>query len=64
LEKESCCWRFRVIWRRYTETTTGNDTDEMEEGIFFQFELKGLTGFGEKVDEFLEQNLKGYRREE
>jgi len=63
-EKESCCWRFRAIWRRYTETTTGNDTDEMEEAIFFQFELKGLTGFGEKVDEFLEQNLKGYRREE
>ncbi len=64
LEKESCCWRFRVIWRYYTETTSGDDTDEMDEGIFFQFELKGLTGFGDKVDEFLEQNLKGYRREE
>lgn len=64
LEKESCCWRFRVLWRRYANTITGNIDDVMEEGLFLQLELKGLTGFGDKVDEFLEQNLKGYQRAE
>lgn len=64
LEKESCCWRFRVLWRRYANTVTGNADDTMETGIFLQIELKGLTGFGDKVDEFLEKNLKGYRRAE
>jgi len=64
LEKESCCWRFRIIWRRYANTTTGTDEDEMDEGLFLQLELKGLTSFGDKVDDFLETNLKGYQREE
>ena len=64
LEKESCCWRFRVLWRRFANTITGNEDDTMETGVFVQIELKGLTGFGDKVDQFLEQNLKGYRRAE
>jgi len=64
LEKESCCWRFRVVWRRYANTITGSDQDEMDEGVFLQLELKGLTSFGDKVDDFLEKNLKGYQREE
>jgi len=64
LEKESCCWRFRAVWRRFANTTTGSDTDEMDEGFFLQLELKGLTSFGDKVDEFLEKNLKGYERAE
>ncbi len=64
LEKESCCWRFRVLWRRFANTVTGNADDTMETGVFLQIELKGLTGFGDKVDEFLERNLKGYRRAE
>ena len=63
LEKESCCWRFRVIWRRFANTITGNVAeDKMDEGVFVQLELKGLTSFGDKVDEFLEKNLKGYQR--
>ena len=66
LEKESCCWRFRVIWRRFTTTLTDSkdEDNEMDQGIFVQLELKGLTSFGDKVDDFLEKNLKGYRREE
>ncbi len=65
LEKESCCWRFRVIWRRFANTITGDaDEDKMDEGVFVQLELKGLTSFGDKVDEFLEKNLKGYQRVE
>ncbi len=60
LEKESCCWRFRVLWRKYANSITGSTNDQTDTGIFFQIELKGLTGFGDKVDDFLEKNLKGY----
>jgi len=29
--------------------------------VFFQVELKGLTGVGENLDTFLEQNIYGFR---
>ncbi len=71
LEKDSCCWRFRIIWRRFANTLKDSLTNdfvidenneiEMDEGIFVQMELKGLTSFGDKVDEFLEKNLSGYQ---
>ena len=58
LEKDTCCWRFRVIARRYV-----NDAfdEEPKEGVFFQFELKGLTSFGQKLDSFLEEGILGYQ---
>ena len=62
LEKESCCWRFRVLWRRFTDTLDETDGVDLEQGIFIQLELKGLSSFGDKLDEFLEKNLKGYQR--
>jgi LPS-assembly protein len=33
-------------------------------GLFFQIELKGLTGIGENLDQFFEQNISGYRKSE
>ncbi len=71
LEKENCCWRFRVIARRYingyqSQNLTGvNVTDaslKPETAFFFQLELKGLTSFGDSVDSFLQTNLNGYRK--
>lgn len=67
LEKESCCWRFRVVWRRYIDkldNVVANNKSKMEEGVFIQLELKGLTNLGDKAGEFLEQNLPGYQRAE
>ena len=64
LEKESCCWRFRVMWRRFANTISDSSEDKMDQGFFVQLELKGLASFGDKVDEFLEKNLKGYQRVE
>jgi LPS-assembly protein len=59
VEKESCCWRFRVLGRRnIRRSDTEGDADT---GIFVQLELKGLTGFGDKVESFLEKNISGYR---
>lgn len=58
LEKDTCCWRLRAIVRRYV-----NDAfdEEPKEGLFVQFELKGLTSFGDKLDSFLEEGILGYQ---
>ncbi|MGZ8165978.1 MAG: LPS-assembly protein LptD, partial [Methylobacter sp.] len=79
LEKENCCWRFRVIGRRYinsiTNVNTFNTTGDLnsinttvsgtsQTGVFFQIELKGLTGIGQKLDQFFEQSIYGYRKPE
>lgn len=68
VEKENCCWRFRLIGRRYVNnfnTVVGASTQLAEAtsqtGVFFQVELKGLTGLGEKLDKFFEQSIFGYR---
>ena len=65
VEKENCCWRFRVVGRRYLNNLNifydGDVQGDSQTGIFFQVELKGLTGMGEKLDTFLEQNIYGYR---
>jgi LPS-assembly protein len=75
LEKENCCWRFRVIGRRWINSLTVNQdpnipnaltidttaTGVSQTGVFFQIELKSLTGVGEKLDEFFEKQIYGYR---
>lgn len=74
VEKENCCWRFRVIGRRWINSLTllnpdpNNPTPAVvdatgvsQTGIFFQVELKGLTGVGEKLDEFFEKQIYGYQ---
>ncbi|MEI6747483.1 MAG: LPS-assembly protein LptD, partial [Methylococcaceae bacterium] len=67
IEKENCCWRFRVVGRRYVNNLNVYYNGEIPDaqgvsqtGVFFQVELKGLTGIGEKLDTFLEQNIYGY----
>ncbi|PPD21830.1 MAG: LPS biosynthesis protein [Methylomonas sp.] len=65
LERETCCWRLRVIGRRFINGALNPNffaPDAQPETAFFvQLELKGLTGFGDKVDQFLQRNLNGYR---
>ncbi len=69
LEKENCCWRFRVIGRSYLNSTNKpiNDISQTVEGtnqtgIFFQVELKGLTGIGAQLDDFFATSIYGYRK--
>lgn len=63
LEKESCCWRFRVLGRKFIKNINSIETGEgeLDTGFFIQLELKGLANFGDKVEDFLEKNLNGYR---
>ncbi len=58
IEKDTCCWRFRVIARQFRLTTTANV--EPSNSIYFQFELKGFTTLGDKLETFLQRNIYGY----
>jgi LPS-assembly protein len=59
-EYSNCCWAFRAVGRHYI-----NDIDQDANTAFYlQLELKGLTSIGNKVGEFLEDNLLGYTRAE
>jgi len=60
VEKEGCCWRFRLISRQFIRSTEEGATPESS--IFFQVELKGLTSLGEKLENFLLENISGYRK--
>ncbi len=62
VERESCCWRFRIVGRRFVNSVSDSTASEAENGVFVQLEFKGLASFGDKVDEFLEKNLNGYRK--
>lgn len=57
IEYDSCCWITRFIVRDYR-------SDANSEGnlaLFLQLELKGLTSLGDKIDQFLERGILGYR---
>ncbi|WP_367154724.1 LPS assembly protein LptD [Methylomonas sp. HYX-M1] len=64
IEKETCCWRLRLIGRRYINGARTGDIlapdAKPENAVFVQLELKGLTSFGDSVDAFLQRNLNGY----
>lgn len=65
LEYESCCWRARVVNRRFLkESNDANEVVEPKQGIYLQFELKGLGGFGSSVDSMLDDAISGYRERE
>ena len=58
LEYESCCWRLRVLARRYVSSRTG----QRDTSIDVQLELKGLSSVGNKSGAFLERSIRGYSR--
>lgn len=58
-EYASCCWRLRVVQRRYVSSRTG----ERDNSIAVQLELKGLSSVGVPADAFLESSIRGYSRE-
>lgn len=69
-ERETCCWRFTLLGRRYInsiQAPTAQHPDgvgQANNAVFFQLELKGLTTLGDEVDKFLERSVTGYRYRE
>ena len=55
-EYKSCCWRLRLVGRRFVSSRTG----ERDTGIYLQLELNGLASVGSSADAFLEDAIRGY----
>lgn len=58
-EYASCCWRLRLVQRRYVSSRTG----ERDSSIALQLELNGLSSVGVPADAFLESSIRGYSRD-
>ncbi|NLG76246.1 MAG: LPS assembly protein LptD [Xanthomonadaceae bacterium] len=58
LEYRSCCWRFRIVARRYVRDRTG----DFDTSVLLQLELNGLSSVGDEADAFLERSIWGYSR--
>jgi len=57
-EYSACCWRLRVVGRRYLSNRTG----EQDTSVALQLELNGLSSVGTS-DAFLERGIRGYSRD-
>ena len=57
-EYASCCWRLRLVQRRYVSSRTGN----RDSSLALQLELTGLSSVGVPADAFLEHAIRGYSR--
>ena len=56
IEYRSCCWRLRMVARRYVRSRDG----DMDTSILLQLELNGLSSVGTGADTFLERSIRGY----
>jgi LPS-assembly protein len=56
LEYRSCCWKLRLVGRRYVRSREG----DMDTSILIQLELNGLSSVGTGADTFLERSIQGY----
>ncbi|MGH8150632.1 MAG: LPS-assembly protein LptD [Steroidobacteraceae bacterium] len=55
-EYRACCWRIRVLARRYLINGTG----QQDTAFLFQLQLSGLGGVGPATDAFLGTAIRGY----
>ena len=56
IEYNSCCWKIRLMGRRYNQNTD----EDYNNSIELQLILKGLTRIGSPIGELLERNIRGY----
>ena len=55
-EYRACCWRVRLLYRRYLVSGTGQE----DTAFMFQIQLSGLAGVGPATDAFLGTAIQGY----
>lgn len=56
LQYQACCWRVRIVGRRYVSDRTGRQ----DTGVTLQLELNGLSNVTESASAFLERSIRGY----
>lgn len=59
LEYESCCWKARLVHRRFKI-----DSNSYEKDIQFQIMLKGFTDVGTPLGDLISSSIKGYVNKE
>ena len=68
VEYNDCCYRLRLVARKWLDNDlvdTVNSLDlEEDQGIFFEFQLKGLGSIGSKVTGILNDGIYGYEERE
>lgn len=57
-EFEACCWRLRMVGRRYVSRRTG----ETDSSVSVQFQLNGLGQGASSPEQLLDRGILGYRR--
>ncbi|WP_423898231.1 LPS-assembly protein LptD [Candidatus Pelagadaptatus aseana] len=64
LEYNDCCYRVRIVARKWLDTDLQSIVDdtllEDDQGIFFEFQLKGLGSIGSKLEGILSDGIYGY----
>ena len=58
VEYQSCCWRMRLVGRKFVSSRTGGQ----DTGVYLQLELTGLASVGSAADAFLAGAIRGYER--
>jgi LPS-assembly protein len=70
VEYDSCCWMVRLVQLRYYDNVTGTVPDfsnpdlERENTVQFQFVLKGLGGFGNRITNIMQDMIRGFEERE
>ena len=68
VEYDDCCYRVRVLARKWLDSNIAAVTDDQstqyDTGIFLELHLKGLGGSGAKVNSILNDGIYGYRERE
>ncbi|AFV00232.1 LPS-assembly protein LptD [Simiduia agarivorans] len=66
VEYNSCCYRMRFLARQWTDSrdlrVVGPSNLELDRGIFFEFQLKGLGTLGRNLDRTLREGITGFDR--
>lgn len=56
-EYDSCCWALRIAWRTLLPSGVAG---EYNEGLYLEWELKGMTSLGDKVESLMKSGILGY----
>lgn len=59
VEYQSCCWALRIAW----QTVRNDDAADNNNSLYLEWEMKGLTGIGDKVESLLQNGILGYQSE-
>lgn len=63
VQYDNCCWSVQVVARQWIvndQFTANTDTQQTDNGIFLQVQLKSLGNVGDSVDDLLSHSITGY----